>query len=99
MSADPRPTPPVALARSAAAETGYGTYFTTAADRAARCHRAAIEGHWATNCASAPDPPAWPSTNRAACRCPPRPPPPLFQVVSQRYLKTSKILTSNRGVG
>ncbi|MEO6413371.1 MAG: ATP-binding protein [Pedococcus sp.] len=37
----------VGLAR-AAAETGYRTYFTTAADLAARCHRAAIEGRWAT---------------------------------------------------
>ncbi|MDZ4388700.1 MAG: hypothetical protein U0974_03095 [Gemmatimonadales bacterium] len=25
-------------------EAGYRTYFTTAADLAARCHRAAIEG-------------------------------------------------------
>jgi DNA replication protein DnaC len=32
----------------AAAEAGYRTYFTTAADLAARCHRAAIEGRWAT---------------------------------------------------
>src|SRR5437016_11437207 len=35
------------LARKAA-EAGYRTYFTTAADLAARCHRAAIEGRWAT---------------------------------------------------
>ena len=37
----------VGLARRAA-ETGYRTYVTTAADLAARCHRAAIEGRWAT---------------------------------------------------
>ena len=37
----------VGLARSAA-EAGYRTYFTSAADLAARCHRAAIEGRWAT---------------------------------------------------
>jgi DNA replication protein DnaC len=37
----------VGLARKAA-EAGYRTYFTTAADLAARCHRAAIEGRWAT---------------------------------------------------
>ena len=36
----------VGLAR-AAAHAGYRTYFTTAADLAARCHRAAIEGRWA----------------------------------------------------
>ena len=33
------------LARKAV-EAGYRTYFTTAADLAARCHRAAIEGRW-----------------------------------------------------
>ncbi len=37
----------VGLARKAI-EAGYRTYFTTAADLAARCHRAAIEGRWAT---------------------------------------------------
>ena len=37
----------VGLAR-ASVEAGYRTYFTTAADLAARCHRAAIEGRWAT---------------------------------------------------
>ena len=36
----------VGLARKAA-EAGYRTYFTSAADLAARCHRAAIEGRWA----------------------------------------------------
>ncbi|MDQ6747529.1 MAG: ATP-binding protein, partial [Candidatus Dormibacteraeota bacterium] len=37
----------VGLARQAA-QDGYRTYVTTAADLAARCHRAAIEGRWAT---------------------------------------------------
>jgi len=37
----------VGLARKAA-EAGYRVYFTTAADLAARCHRAALEGRWAT---------------------------------------------------
>ena len=37
----------VALAR-ASIEAGYRTYYTTAADLAARCHRAALEGRWAT---------------------------------------------------
>ena len=37
----------VGLARKAA-EAGYRTYFTTAADLVARCHRAALEGRWAT---------------------------------------------------
>jgi hypothetical protein len=29
-------------------QAGYRTYFTSAADLAARCHRAAIEGKWGT---------------------------------------------------
>jgi DNA replication protein DnaC len=32
----------------AAVTAGYRTYYTTAADLVARCHRAAIEGRWAT---------------------------------------------------
>ena len=32
----------------AAVEAGHRTYYTTAAELAARCHRAAIEGRWAT---------------------------------------------------
>ena len=32
----------------AAVAAGYRTYFTSAADLAARCHRAAIEGKWGT---------------------------------------------------
>ena len=37
----------VGLAR-AALEAGYRTYYTIAADPAARCHRAAIEGRWSS---------------------------------------------------
>ena len=37
----------VALGR-ASIEAGYRTYYTTAADLAARCHRAALEKRWAT---------------------------------------------------
>jgi hypothetical protein len=38
----------------------YQTCFTTAADVAARCHRAAIEGRWGPPpCGSTPDPPSW----------------------------------------
>jgi DNA replication protein DnaC len=62
----------VGLAR-AAAYAGYRTYFTTAADLAARCHRAAIEGRWATTMRFFAGPPCWLSTNSATCRCPPRP--------------------------
>jgi DNA replication protein DnaC len=48
----------VGLAR-AAAYSGYRTYFTTAADLAARCHRAAIEGRWPPPCGSSPDRLCW----------------------------------------
>jgi hypothetical protein len=65
----------VGLARRAA-ESGYRTYFTTAADLAARCHRAAIEGRWATTMRFTPDPPCWSSTNSATCHYRPKPPPP-----------------------
>ena len=58
----------------AAAEAGYRTYFTTAADLAARCHRAAIEGRWATTMASTQARPCSSSTNWATSRYPPRPP-------------------------
>ena len=37
----------IGLAR-ASIEAGYRTYYTTASDLAARCHRAALEGRWAT---------------------------------------------------
>jgi DNA replication protein DnaC len=33
------------------------------------------------------------------CRCPAEAASALFQVVSQRYLKTSIVITTNRGVG
>jgi DNA replication protein DnaC len=31
-----------------AVDAGYRVYFTTAADLAARCHRAALDGRWST---------------------------------------------------
>jgi MoxR-like ATPase len=46
----------VRLARQAA-ETGYRTYFTTAADLTCRCHRIAIEDGGPPPCASTPAPP------------------------------------------
>jgi hypothetical protein len=88
----------VGLAR-AAAHAGYRTYFTTAADLGARCHRAAIEGRWATTMRFYAGPTLLvidelgylPLPNEAASA--------LFQVVSQRYLKSSIVLTTNRPVG
>jgi DNA replication protein DnaC len=88
----------VGLAR-AAAEAGYRTYFTTASDLAARCHRAAIEGRWATTMRYYAGPTLLVIDELGYLALPAEAASALFQVVSQRYLKTSIIITSNRGVG
>ena len=88
----------VGLARRAA-ETGYRTYVTTAADLAARCHRAAIEGRWATTMRFYAGPTLLVIDELGYLPLPAEAASALFQVVSQRYLKTSIVLTSNRGVG
>lgn len=88
----------VGLAR-AAATAGYRTYFTSAADLAARCHKAAIEGRWATTMRFFAGPTLLvidelgylPLSGEAASA--------LFQVINQRYLKTSIVITTNRPVG
>src|SRR6478609_5119376 len=88
----------VGLAR-AAAHAGYRTYFTTAADLAARCHRAAIEGRWASTMRFFAGPTCLVIDELGYLALPAEAASALFQVVSQRYLKTSIILTSNKGVG
>lgn len=75
----------------AAAYAGYRTYFTTAA----RCHRAALEGRWATTMRFYAGPTLLVidlcrhrhrSTNSATYHYPARQASALFQVVSQRSL-------------
>ena len=88
----------VGLAR-AAAHAGYRTYFTTAADLAARCHRAAIEGRWATTMRYYAGPTLLVIDELGYLPLPAEAASALFQVVSQRYLKTSTVITTNRGVG
>jgi DNA replication protein DnaC len=88
----------VGLAR-ASIEAGYRTYYTTAADLAARCHRAALEGRWSTTMRFFAGPRLLvidevgylPLANEAAAA--------LFQVITTRYLKSSTVLTTNLGVG
>jgi DNA replication protein DnaC len=88
----------VALGR-ASIEAGYRTYYTTAADLVARCHRAALEGRWATTMRFFAGPRLLiidevgylPLASEAAAA--------LFQVITQRYLKGSICLTTNLGVG
>ena len=87
----------VGLARKAA-EAGYRTYFTSAADLAARCHRAAIEGRWATTMRFYAGPTLLVIDELGYLPLPAEAASALFQVVSQRYLKTSIVLTTNRGV-
>jgi DNA replication protein DnaC len=87
----------VGLAR-ASVHAGYRTYFTTAADLAARCHRAAIEGRWATTMRFYAGPTLLVVDELGYLPLPAEAASALFQVVSQRYLKTSIILTTNRPV-
>jgi DNA replication protein DnaC len=82
----------------AAVAAGYRTYYTTAADLATRCHRAALEGRWATTMRFFAGPRLLiidelgylPMAGEAAAA--------LFQVITQRYLKGSIVLTTNLGV-
>lgn len=88
----------IGLAR-AAVDAGHRVYFTTAADLAARCHKAAVEGRWATMMRFYAGPRLLiidelgylPLAGEAAAA--------LFQVISQRYLKGSIVLTTNLGIG
>jgi DNA replication protein DnaC len=81
-----------------AVDAGHRVYDTTAADLAARCHRAAIEGRWATMMRFFAGPGLLiidelgnlPLANEAAAA--------LFQVIARRYLKGSIVLTTNRGI-
>jgi DNA replication protein DnaC len=87
----------IGLAR-ASIDAGYRTYYTTAADLVARCHRAALEGRWATTMRFFAGPRLLiidevgylPLQNEAAAA--------LFQVITQRYLRSSTVLTTNLGI-
>jgi DNA replication protein DnaC len=82
----------------AAVAAGYRTYYTTAADLVARCHRAALEGRWATTMRFFAGPRLLiidevgylPLAAEAAAA--------LFQVISQRHFKGSIALTTNLGI-
>ena len=82
----------------AAVQAGYRVYFTSAADLAARCHRAAIEGKWSTMMRFFAGPTLLIIDELGYLPLPGEAASALFQVVSQRYLKTSIVLTTNRGV-
>ena len=77
-----------ALAR-AAAEAGQRVYFTTAADLAARCHKAALEGRWATCMRFFAGPRLLVIDELGYLPLPGDGASALFQVINQRYLKSS----------
>ncbi len=74
----------VALGR-AAAEAGYRTSYTTAAELAARCHRAAIEGRWATTMRFYAGPRLLIIEEVGYLPLPAEAAAALFQVIAQRY--------------
>ena len=83
----------------AAVRAGYRTYFTSAADLAARCHRAAIEGKWGTMMRFFAGPTLLVIDELGYLPLPAEAASALFQVINQRYLKTSIVITTNRPVG
>ena len=83
----------------AAVQAGYRTYFTSAADLAARCHRAAIEGKWGTMMRFFAGPTLLVVDELGYLPLPAEAASALFQVINQRYLKTSIVITTNRPVG
>jgi DNA replication protein DnaC len=87
----------VGLAR-AAVEVGHRVYFTTAEDLARRAVKAAREGRWATCMRFFAGPKLLVIDEFAARRMDNDASAALFQVISQRYLKGSIVLTSHVGV-
>ncbi len=88
----------IGLAR-ASIDAGYRTYYTTAADLVAKCHKAALEGRWSAVMKNYASPRLLiidevgylPLASEAAAA--------LFQVITMRYLRSSTILTTNLQVG
>ncbi len=81
----------IGLARKVA-EAGHRTYFTNAADLAARCHRAALEGRWATTMRFYAGPACLLIDELGYLPLPAEAASALSQVVNQRYLKSSIIM-------
>ena len=82
----------------AAVTAGMRVHYTTAADLAARCHRAALEGRWATTMRFYAGPRLLIIDEAGYLPLPAEAAAALFQVVSQRYLKGSIALTTNLGI-
>jgi len=82
----------------AAVAAGMRVYYTTAAELVARCHRAALEGRWATTMRFYAGPKILIVDEVGYLPLPAEGASALFQVVSQRYLKGSIVLTTNLGI-
>lgn len=82
----------------AAVAAGMRTYYTTAADLVARCHRAALEGRWATTMRFYAGPRVLIIDEVGYLPLPAEGASALFQVISQRYLRGSVVLTTNLGI-
>ncbi|MFC8310939.1 ATP-binding protein [Streptomyces olivaceus] len=87
----------VALGR-AAVDAGHRVYFTTDAELAAKCHKAALEGHWKTCMGFFAGPKLLIIDELGYLPLPEDGASALFQVINQRYLKSSMILTTNVGI-
>jgi DNA replication protein DnaC len=83
----------------AAVEAGMRTYYTTAAELAARCHKAALEGRWSTTMRFYAGPRLLIIDELGYLPMPAEGAAALFQVITQRYGKGSIVLTTNLGVG
>ncbi|MDX3076682.1 IS21-like element helper ATPase IstB [Streptomyces sp. MI02-7b] len=87
----------VALGR-AAVDAGHRVYFTTAAELAARCHKAALEGRWKSCMNFFAGPRLLIVDELGYLPLPEDGASALFQVINQRYLKSSTILSTNVGI-
>ena len=82
----------------AAVDTGHKVYYTTAADLAARCRKAALQGKWARTMRFFNTPKVLIIDELGYLPMPTEDAATLFQVISRRYRKGSIILTTNLGV-
>jgi DNA replication protein DnaC len=82
----------------AAVAAGMRVHYSTATDLAARCHRAALEGRWATTMRFYGGPSLLIIDEVGYLPLPAEAAAALFQVVSHRYLKGSIVLTTNLGI-
>ena len=82
----------------AAVDTGHKVYYTTAADLAAGCRKAALQGRWARTMRFFNTPKVLIIDELGYLPMPAEDAATLFQVISQRYGKGSIILTTNLGV-